>query len=905
MRIRLKHERLAELLAASRLSQNHWAMRFGLSRGHLSDLLKGRHPYVSSKTRAKLLDVLGVPFEELFEEERQIGALENQGALRVPSSSSAFVPAELRRTSPTTLGVAMLTFLEDLRYTLRVALRHRLVTGAVVATMALGIAVTTAVYSIVQAVLLSPLPFPDSEQVIRLGMTLRDGRVVNSNALPDIEDYRRYSKTISDISAVQLSGTTITDGVSPQHEMVAYVDHGYDEVFRLQPIHGRFFQPDEYAYGTPRVTLVSHRVWRERFGSDPAAVGRTIYLDQQPVTIVGVLPPMTYTYPWPDLGFIGPLRPNPKSYHFNRGALWLRAVARMRTGVTLSQAEQDLGAIAAGISERFPDSNGGIKLRLEGLRRAETRDARAMLILLSVAVATVLLIACVNIANLLLGHAHARSREFAVRAALGGRTSRLRRQVLTESLALSSIGGLIGIALAPMLVRALIALYPGRLARLDEIVFDWRVALAGLMVTTIAGVLAGLPTARRAAGINLIRDLRQGGRAATEGRGLVGRLLIASQVALSLALLFASVLLVQTLRTLAVTDPGFEASSVMSFQVTAPSARYPKAADIARYYSRVDDALRALPGVVDVATASDMPYTGNRSGDAFIMKERGDLGHDNPQVRIAIVSPAFWSVMGAPITSGRAFTRDDRDGAPNVVVVNKALADRYYPGQNPVGRRIEFNREEWEIVGVAGSMRMTSVAASPEPELYFPAEQNMRAGRYILVRSKGEASATLADIRRAMRDVDATIAMTEIATLEERTRRAMAPERFRAVLFTSLGVIALVLSSLGIFGVLADSVTQKTREIGIRMALGEGQPAVKWRIVGSAFRSVLAGTVVGIGLAIAAGRWLTRFLVGVDPWNLPALLATVAVLSLVALAAAYIPARRASRVDPLVALRLD
>ena len=897
MRIRLKHERLAQLLSASRLSQNHWAMRLGLSRGHLSDLLKGRHPYVSDKTRAKLLDGLGVPFEELFEEERlrtrEVGALENRGALRSRVRARQWWSA------------AMLTFLDDLRYTARVSMRYRLVTGAVVATMALGIAVTTAVYSIVQAVLLSPLPFPDSEQVVRLGMALRGGRMINTNALPDIEDYRRYSTTISDITGVQLSGTTLTEGDAPQHEMVAYVDHGYDEVFRLQPIHGRFFQPDEHVFGTPRVTLVSNRLWRERFGSDPALVGRTISLDQQPVIVVGVLPPMTYSFPWPDLGFISPLRPNPKSYHFNRGAMWLRAVARMRPGVTLPQAEHDLGAIAAGISERFPDSNGGHKLTLEGLRQAETRDARAMLILLSVAVATVLLIACVNIANLLLGHAHARSREFAVRAALGGRTSRLRRQILTESLALSSIGGLIGIALAPVLVHAVTTLYPGRLARLDEIVFDWRVAMVGLVVTTVAGALAGWPTARRAARVNLIRDLRQGGRAVTDGSGLGGRLLIGSQVALSLALLFASMLLVQTLRTLAVTHPGFNESSVMSFQVTAPSARYPTAGDIARYYSRLSDALRALPGVFDVATSSDLPYTGNRSGDVFIMKERGDLGHDNPQVRLAMVSPAFWNVMGVPITAGRAFTKDDRNGAPNVVVVNEALADRYYPGQNPVGRRIEFNREEWEIVGVAGSMRMTSVAGLPEPELYFPAEQNVRAGRYVLVRSLGEAAPSLAGIRRAMGEVDPTIAMTEIATLEERTRRATAPERFRAVLFTSLGVIALVLSSLGIYGVLADSVTQKTREIGIRLALGEGQPAVKWRIVGSAFRTVLVGTVVGVGLAVAAGRWLTRFLVGVDPWNVPALFATVAVLSAVALAAAYVPARRASRVDPLVALRLD
>jgi putative ABC transport system permease protein len=894
MRIRLKHDRLAELLSESRLSQNHWAMRLGLSRGHLSDLLKGRHPYVSDKTRAKLLEGLGVSFDDLFEVERP-----RPRHIQPPEPRVApVIRPSLRQPS----GAAMLTLFEDLRYALRVAARYRLVTGAVVATMALGIAVTTSVYSIVQTILLSPLPFPESDRVVRLGMTLRDGRIVTNNALPDIEDYRKHSKSISDISAVQLSGTTITAGDTPAHEMVAYVDHGYDEVFRLQLLHGRFFQPGEHVFGAPRVTLISNRLWRQRFNGDPAVVGQTISLDHQPVTIVGVLPPMPYMYPWPDLGFIAPLRPNPKSFHFNRGALWLRAVARMRPGVDVSDAQQEIGSIAAGIAERFPDSNAGLKVRVEGLRAAETQDARAMLVLMSAAVATVLLIACVNIANLLLGHSRMRMREFAVRAALGGRSGRLRRQILTESLALSAVGGVIGIMLAPMIVRAIVALYPGRLARLEEITFDWRVAVIGLGVTAIAGLLAGLPTARRAAGLNLVRDLRHGGRSATEGRGFAGRVLIGSQVALSLALLFASVLLVQTLRTLTSTDPGFETTSVLTFHVSAPAARYPDAADIERYFSRVEEAIRVLPGVTGVATSSQMPYTGNRASDVFIMKERGDLGRDNPQVRLAMVSPAFWSVLGAPIKSGRGFTARDDATAPPVVVVNEALVDRYYPGQNPVGRRIEFNRQDWEIVGVAGAMRMASVAAPPEPELYFPAAQNTRSARYVMVRSPAVA---VEDVRRVMRDVDPTIALTEVATLEDRIERATAPERFRAVLFSCLGIIALLLSSLGIYGVLADSVSQRTREIGIRMALGEGQGAVKRAVVKSAFRPVLAGAVVGVGLAAAAAQWLARFLVGVDPWNVPALVATIAVLCSVAFAAAYIPARRASRVDPLTALRQD
>lgn len=887
MRIRLKHERLAAVLAASRLSQNHWALRFGLSRGHLSDLLKGRHPYVSARTREKLLAALGIPFDDLFEEEHPPVAL----------------PVPPRVTFNHRLEAAMSALLDDLRYTVRVSARHRMVTGAVVATMALGIAVTTAVYSIVQAVLLNPLPFEESEQVLRLGMVLRDGRRITSNGLLDIEDYRRHAATLSDVTAVSLDRTTITSGGTPEQHDIALVDHAYDDVFRIRPAIGRFFAPGEYDFGAARVVLISDRLWRARFGADPGLVGRSIDLDHEKTTVIGVLPPMAYLFPSSEADFVGPLRPNPRSFHFNRGALWLQAAARMRPGVTVEQAEQDLARVVAGIADRFPDSMGGLRVRVERLHDAETRDARAMLILLSAAVATVLLIGCVNIANLLLGHSHARTREFAVRAALGGRAARLRRQVLTESLALSAVGGVIGVAVAPMLVRALLTLYPGEIARLSEIVVDWRVGAAGLAATTIAGVLSGIPTARRASRIDLTRDLRHGGRGATGGTR-VGRLLIASQVALSLALLFASVLLVQTLRTIATTHPGFEATSVTTFYVNAPRARYRDTVDIEQYFARAADALRALPGMTGVATSSEMPFEGSGSRDVFIMKERGDLGHDNPQVRLATVSPDYWGLLRAPMRAGRPFSNADDAAGQRVVIVNEALAERYYPGQDPVGRVIDFNREDWQIVGVAGSMRMESIAKSADPELYVPAAQLTRRGRYMLLRSAGPAPA-LADLSRALGSVDPTIAITDMATMADRVSDATAPERFRAVLFSSLGLIALVLSSLGIYSVLADVVTRQTREIGIRLALGEGEAGIRRRVVASAFRTVLAGAVVGVGLSFVAGRWLSGFLVGVDPWNAPALAAAAAVLGAVALAAAYIPARRASRVDPITALRAD
>jgi predicted permease len=541
----------------------------------------------------------------------------------------------------------------------------------------------------------------------------------------------------------------------------------------------------------------------------------------------------------------------------------------------------------------------------EGLRESETAEARTMLVLLSCSVAAVLLVASVNVANLLLGQSRARTREFAVRAALGGRAGRLTRQIVTDSLALSAFGGLAGLTLAPALTRAFIALYPGRLPRVEEIAFDWQVAAAGVVITAVAGILAAVPTARRASRIDLTTDLSTGGRGTSRRQGHTGPLLIASQVALSLALLFASGLLVQTLRSLVTIDPGFRTAGITTFQVVTPPARYRTAADIDAYFARVDEALRALPGVADVATSSEMPYNGNSASDVFIMEERGDLKRDNPQARFAMVSPSYWRLLGSPLARGRAFAEDDDRDAPRVAIVNEALAARYYPGQDPVGRRIQFNRETWQIVGVSTSMRMAALATPSQPQLYLPAAQNTRSGRYVLVKAAGEAPPRLGDLRQVMRKIDPTIAMTDVATLDDRTAEARAPERFRAVLFSTLGVIALVLSSLGIYSVLAEAVERQARDIGIRLALGEAQARVRRRVVGSALGAVGIGTVAGLGLAMLAGRSLAGVLVGIDGWHLPTLVATTATLLAVAAAAAYAPAHRASRLDPLQVLRRD
>ncbi|MEP7344617.1 MAG: ADOP family duplicated permease [Gemmatimonadaceae bacterium] len=827
------------------------------------------------------------------------------------AARSAFPLAWHRVTMPPAVNpeprpVAMWPDLrDDLRYALRLSGRNRLATVAVIGTMMLGIGATTAVFSVVNSVLLKPLPFPESERVVRLGMTLRDGRLVTNVAYPDLEDYRSAATSFSAFSGVLLSGLTLTEGDIPRQLLVSYVDKGYPNVFAARPTIGRMFTADEFTYGAPKVVVLMHAFWQRQFGGDRSIVGRTVSLGNEPYIVIGILAPLAYTYPYPGLDLVAPLRLTPGSYQTNRGALWLRGAGKLKPGVSVEQGQRELSAIADRIAKEYPEANGGIGVRVESLHDVEVGEVRAMLMLLAASVAAVLPIACVNIANVILGQSFARAREFAVRAALGGSGGRIRRQLLTESLALATVGGFLGAALSPFITRALIALYPGRLPRVDEVAVDLRVLAVAAIATILAGLMAGIPMARRAAALNLTRDLRSGARAGSAGQRNANTILVGSQVALSLALLFSAGLLLRTFQALSHTDPGFVSRDVASFELQASRARYEPGAPVAGYFAAVERAISALPGVQSVAMASEVPYNMNNSWDVFVDRQHGDLGHENPQVRIATVSPSYWATLGVRLIRGRSFTQADNEAAPKVVVVNEALVRRFYPAEDPVGRVIQWNREDWQIVGVVGSMRMKTMVDPSEPELYTTFGQVADRGRFVLVKSSVPAEQLLSQIRTAIRTIDPTIAMTSIATMEERVREAVAPQRFRAALIGGLALLALLLSTLGVYGVVAYAVSRQTRDIGIRMALGEDRGAVRRRVVLDALRIAGFGAAAGVLLALAVSQWLSAFIVGVRPRD-PLMLGAACVILLgVATLAAYFPARRASRIDPLSALRGD
>lgn len=794
-----------------------------------------------------------------------------------------------------------LTLVADARFAVRLARRNALTAAVIAVTVALGVGATTAVFGVVDAVLVRPLPFPASGRVVTISGIAPDGRDIGSVAYPDLLDFRRDVAAFSDVGTYQVSEETLERAGDPRMLRTVQVDEGYERIFSLRPAIGRLFDSTDVRVGAPPVAILSNGLWQREFGGDVRVVGTRVPLAGRSVQIVGVLRPTDFSFPRSDVDALMPLIPQPGTMMLNRGAMWAGAVAMVRPGSSVELAQRQLSTVAERISREYPKSNTGISARVRTLKDDVIGDVRQMLLLLSLAMVAVLVIACANVANVTIGQSIARRREFAVRTALGGSRSRIARQVLMEALVVVAAGGIVGVLITPLLTHLFVALYPGELPRAAEVHVNYRTLGVALVSVAVASVLAAWPTIRYAT--RALGDSLRGTNRATR-RSATGGLLIASQVATALALIFVSVLLGRTFVSLLRTDPGFDPHNVMTFHVWAPYVRYNNRTKIGGYYDALDRQVRAIPGVTSVATATAVPFAGARFGDVFVQKELGDQGPKNPHVPINIVSYDFERALGIPVVAGRAFTARDDSTSAHVVVVNRALADRYYAG-DAVGKEIQWNGEDWEIAGVVGSMSMERLDSPPEPMLFIPAAQAMRTSRYVMVRSTRPAPQLVIAIRESLRGIDRTIAMTNVMTLGDRLSESLAAQRFRAALIGGLCVLAVVLSIVGIYGVVSYAVAGRTREIGIRMALGETAGRVRRVVIAAALRTALIGALVGIVVAIWASRWLAEFVAGAAGLDVGALAgATIGVFAIVA-ASAFLPARRASRVDPASALRAD
>jgi putative ABC transport system permease protein len=648
--------------------------------------------------------------------------------------------------------------------------------------------------------------------------------------------------------------------------------------------------------------MLGHRFWQSHYGGDPSVVGRMLQVGTGRRTIVGVLASEGDRFPAGGADVWGPLIFPASSFLNQRGSIALSAVGRLRRDTTMAAAQDEMSTIAARLATAFPETNQPRRVALDGLQDSMVGPVRPMMLLLAGSIAMLLAVACANIANLLLAQAHARSLEFGIRSAVGASRGRLVRQLWTESLALFGVAGAIGVALSHPLALAIIARYPETLPLAADVRLDFRVVAIAIACTLAAALVAGLPRARRLRGAQVGADLRADARSTvTQEHRRITTLFVATQVAVSMVLLFGGVLLLRTFMNLSSTAPGFDADDVVTIRASIPESSDP--ARTVAFQDALRDTAQSLPGVTAAAHAMFIPFAAGSWGDVYRRVGMADPAPRGPMAHFFMVSPEYLAVLHIPLLKGRGLEASDDARGARVLAVSQTFAARAFPGQDPVGRRIEWNDDTWEIVGVTADVRHASLADPLDADVYVPRRQVVRGNTWLLLQTRRPAPTILAELQERVKAIDPDVALTDAVTMRERIAASAAPERFRAIVTGTLAVLTLVLAIVGLHGVVSYSVAQRTREIGVRLALGQRRASVVRSVMADTLRTIAAGTVPGVLASAYAGRWLSSVVmvkadVGV------ALGAVVAIFVAAALVAAAGPAWRASRVDPIVALRM-
>lgn len=869
----------------------------------------------------------GAELESLFRDTVQAARGRGRtGALRAASTGILDVlrtaPRErwtARRPRARTRRFFLSTLPADVRQAWRIVGRNPLASLCVMATAMLGIGVVTAVATVIGSVLLRPLPLPAAERLVRVSAIIPEvGTVGSANPL-DLADWREGNHSFAALAAFdEFAGGSLRHGDAVSWIRIASVDDELMRVLGIRPAAGRNFRREELLVtacaGTGRlcssdVVIISDRLWRSHFGAADV-VGRTVELDGEQREIVGVLPPLPRSVPGGAAEVWQPLRPRPGTFWLERGATWLGVVGQLRADASVEGSQTDLARISARLGQAHPRTNARRGVAVEPLAETMVAAIRPVLLLLGASVATVLLIACVNIGTLLLAGAERRAREYAVLAALGGSPLRLGRQALLETALLAGVGGSLGVLVAAPCVDLLLALYPGELPRGDEIRLDGTVLAGAAALIGFAAMAAAVPLLQRIRRIDLTRDLRGSARstASREQRRLAD-VMVGVQVALSVALLFGAVLLVRAYRSIAEVDPGFRSEGVVSFRLAPAPARYPDAERRAAYFDRVLRSIRALPAVQAAGASMFLPLvSGGNDWEDRPQRAGIDATFDTaPVARIEHVTPGYFETLDIPLLRGTPVDAAATDSSFRGVWVNQAYALRAFGTAVSVGRRILWeNGEPWPIVGIVGDATHGDLWIPAPPTVYFPiGRTSFVQERWIVVRTRAPTSQVLASVRAELLRIDPTVAPADIATMAERETRARAPERFRAALLGVLTCVAVVLAIVGLYSSVAVMVGRRTREIGLRLALGETRGAVRRRVLRQALSVAAAGTVVGCFVGVAGKRWLASFLAGMNGNSVPLILAVAGFLLVLAAVAASVPAARASRVDPVVALRGD
>jgi len=810
----------------------------------------------------------------------------------------------------------MNTMLQDLRYGARMLLKQPGFTSIAVLTLALGIGANTAIFSVVNAVLLRPLPYADDERLVTIWGKLPAAGVKRLYvSIPEFVDYRERTRSFTQVGVYAGTEFTLTGRGEAERLNGAQVSANLLPLLGVNPVLGRHFLTEEHEPDHSRVVILSHASWQRRFGGDPQLIGQGITLDGANHMVVGVMP-QGFRFPGAEAEIWRPIAiTNADLSNDERGSHWLRSVARLKPGVTMAQAQAEMDVLARSLQREHPanyEENSGWGIRLVSLRDELVEDVREALLVLLIVVECVLLIACANVANLLLARAAARQKEMAVRAALGAGRWRLIRQLLSESTLLALAGGVLGILLALWGNDYLLKLAPADLTNSGPIEIDGRVLIFTLLVSLLTALLFGLAPAWQSSKLKLNDALKEGSRSASAGRGRLRNLLVIGEVAVALTLLVGAGLLLKSFYCLLQVDPGFDPANVLTMRLALSPADYSEGREQRAFYEQALDRIEALPGVQAAGVVHNMPFGGSGNSRNFSIE---GLPEFPLNVDFFQASPNYFGAMGMRVASGRFFTSGDREGQPRVAVINETLARHFFPDRNPLGRRIKVGNPTgpfpWlSIVGVARDVKQDGLDEEARPALYVPYLQPPLPGwrvqfMFLAVRAQSDPLGLLPALRSAVQSLDKNQPVYRVATMEQLLARTVAARKFSMLLVVLFAAVALVLSVVGLYGVMAYTVTQRTHEIGIRTALGAQPGHVLRLVIGQGMMLALTGVAVGLAGAFGLTRLMKSLLYGVSAVD-PATFAGVALLlTAVALLACWVPSRRATQVDPVVALRCD